>query len=192
MDKNSIFFNFHENVISKSQPKIMKYIGWSGLVVLKFNMKANEQIKSLVLDTMFPELKKKEKIFFIIKGNISLVSEMYKLYLKEYDAFNYLKTKDHFVLFGIKPTYAETGFGYIKAKKDDKSPIKKIEAFFEKPTLEKAEAYIKEGYLWNSGMFLSNTASVSLPASSEKITTRFENDTGATYSLSFSPMKYTS
>jgi hypothetical protein len=32
MDKNSIFFNFHENVISKSQPKIMKYIGWSGLV----------------------------------------------------------------------------------------------------------------------------------------------------------------
>jgi hypothetical protein len=63
MDKNSIFFNFHENVISKSQPKIMKYIGWSGLVVLKFNMKANEQIKSLVLDTMFPELKKKKKFF---------------------------------------------------------------------------------------------------------------------------------
>ena len=64
MDKNSIFFNFDENVISKSQPKIMKYNGWSGLVVLKFNMKANEQIKSSVLDTMFPELKKKRKNFF--------------------------------------------------------------------------------------------------------------------------------
>jgi hypothetical protein len=104
MDKNSFFFNFHENIISKSQPKTMKYIGWSGLVVLKFNMKVDEQIKSLVLDTMIPELKKKEKIFFLTKGNISLISEKYQIYLKEYDAFNYLNVDEEFNLLSIDET----------------------------------------------------------------------------------------
>jgi quercetin dioxygenase-like cupin family protein len=104
MDKTSIFFDFHENIISKSQPKIMKYIGWSGLVVLKFNMKADEQIKSLVLDAMIPELKKKEKIFFLTKGNISLVSEKHQIHLKEYDVFNYLNVEEKFNLLSTAET----------------------------------------------------------------------------------------
>lgn len=56
---------------------------------------------------------------------------------------------DNVVTFGIKPTYAETGFGYIS--KDEHNHIM---SFVEKPTTEKANQLIKQGCLWNSGVFL--------------------------------------
>lgn len=51
------------------------------------------------------------------------------------------------VVFGIKPTSANTGYGYIKEGKNN------IE-FFEKPDKTTAQNYVKDGnYYWNSGMF---------------------------------------
>lgn len=53
------------------------------------------------------------------------------------------------VVFGIKPSYAETGYGYFNF--DDSNLIK----FVEKPDIIKAKEYLKSGdYLWNSGNFL--------------------------------------
>jgi mannose-1-phosphate guanylyltransferase len=53
------------------------------------------------------------------------------------------------VFIGIKPTYPETGYGYINFKNIN------VLKFVEKPTLDKAEEYLKDGnYLWNSGVFL--------------------------------------
>ena len=69
------------------------------------------------------------------------------------------------VTFGITPTFAETGFGYIQAKlENDESLMMNVECFKEKPNLELAQSYIDENtklsiqnlplkYLWNSGMF---------------------------------------
>ena len=55
---------------------------------------------------------------------------------------------DYLVTFGIKPTFAETGFGYIEADGQD------AKAFHEKPDFERATEYLKAGnYYWNSGMF---------------------------------------
>jgi mannose-1-phosphate guanylyltransferase/mannose-6-phosphate isomerase len=61
------------------------------------------------------------------------------------------------VTFGIQPTRAETGFGYIRAGK----PLagagggREIVAFVEKPNTETAERYVASGeYLWNSGIFM--------------------------------------
>jgi len=52
------------------------------------------------------------------------------------------------VTFGIQPTAPETGYGYIESKGHD------VVRFVEKPTLDKAEAYLVSGnFLWNSGMF---------------------------------------
>ncbi len=54
----------------------------------------------------------------------------------------------YLVTFGIKPTFAETGFGYIEANGED------VRAFHEKPNLQTAIKYINDGnYYWNSGMF---------------------------------------
>jgi mannose-1-phosphate guanylyltransferase len=60
------------------------------------------------------------------------------------------------VTFGIKPSYAATGYGYIKSAE----PLiggqpQKIGKFIEKPDLERAEELIASGdYLWNSGIFM--------------------------------------
>ncbi|KYJ86234.1 mannose-1-phosphate guanylyltransferase/mannose-6-phosphate isomerase [Sulfurovum riftiae] len=52
------------------------------------------------------------------------------------------------VTFGIQPTFAEIGFGYIEADGFN------VKAFHEKPDLETADSYLKAGnYYWNSGMF---------------------------------------
>jgi len=63
------------------------------------------------------------------------------------------------VTFGIVPTHAETGYGYIKKgvkqgneKGDGTYQVAK---FVEKPNEEIAQEYLDSGeYLWNSGMFL--------------------------------------
>ncbi|MDD3462278.1 MAG: mannose-1-phosphate guanylyltransferase/mannose-6-phosphate isomerase [Sulfurospirillaceae bacterium] len=52
------------------------------------------------------------------------------------------------VTFGIKPSYAETGYGYIEADGEN------VKSFKEKPDLPTAQRYIEQGnYYWNSGMF---------------------------------------
>jgi mannose-1-phosphate guanylyltransferase/mannose-6-phosphate isomerase len=58
------------------------------------------------------------------------------------------------VTFGIVPTAAETGYGYIQAKTDGDAPVR-ITAFVEKPDLDTAISFVKGGqHFWNSGMFL--------------------------------------
>ena len=59
------------------------------------------------------------------------------------------------VVFGITPTYPETGYGYVKAKKPGDQGAQAVDAFVEKPNLELARSYIEQGgYYWNSGMFM--------------------------------------
>jgi len=62
------------------------------------------------------------------------------------------------VVFGIKPTRPETGYGYIHAEKPaDGGKAWPVVQFIEKPDTDTAERYIAEGnYFWNSGMFLWN------------------------------------
>ena len=59
------------------------------------------------------------------------------------------------VTFGIVPTDANTGYGYIKSLKESIDGAHKVEKFVEKPNIKTANFYLKQGgYLWNSGMFL--------------------------------------
>ena len=56
---------------------------------------------------------------------------------------------------GIIPSCPETGFGYIRAGQVNNSGYCDLERFVEKPNLETAESYLKEGnYYWNGGMFI--------------------------------------
>lgn len=61
------------------------------------------------------------------------------------------------VTFGITPTKAETGYGYIRKGNNlpGMSAAYAVESFVEKPDRETAESYAASGlYTWNSGMFL--------------------------------------
>ncbi|WP_413389314.1 mannose-1-phosphate guanylyltransferase/mannose-6-phosphate isomerase [Prochlorococcus marinus] len=69
------------------------------------------------------------------------------------------------VTFGIIPTCAETGYGYIEAKEspnqEDRITGLEINKFIEKPTKDIAEKLIKDPrYTWNSGMFLFKASSI--------------------------------
>jgi mannose-1-phosphate guanylyltransferase/mannose-6-phosphate isomerase len=60
---------------------------------------------------------------------------------------------DLLVTFGVKPTYPETGYGYIEATESDVTSA--VTAFREKPDAETAARYVAAGnYFWNSGMFV--------------------------------------
>jgi mannose-1-phosphate guanylyltransferase len=64
-----------------------------------------------------------------------------------------------FVTFGIKPTRAETGYGYIERGEELGAPagiaLHKVVQFREKPDRATAEQFLAEGrFAWNSGIFV--------------------------------------
>lgn len=61
------------------------------------------------------------------------------------------KGEANLVLLGMAPTYPSEKYGYIIPEKADK--ITFVKTFQEKPTAEKAKDYIKQGALWNGGVF---------------------------------------
>ncbi|MBD2824372.1 mannose-1-phosphate guanylyltransferase/mannose-6-phosphate isomerase [Xenorhabdus szentirmaii] len=62
---------------------------------------------------------------------------------------------NNLVTFGIEPTYAETGYGYIEQGEIISDHAYSIKKFKEKPNIQLAQKYISDGkHLWNSGMFL--------------------------------------
>lgn len=67
--------------------------------------------------------------------------------------------KGALVTFGVVPTSAQTGYGYIQAASggklgEDGLAAQRIQQFVEKPDLATAQAYVDSGdYYWNSGMF---------------------------------------
>ena len=69
-------------------------------------------------------------------------------YEKVLEKAKVLALENNLVTFGIDPTSAETGFGYIEAEGLN------VKAFHEKPDLDTAISYLNaENYYWNSGMF---------------------------------------
>ncbi len=63
------------------------------------------------------------------------------------------------VTFGIKPAFANTGYGYLemgpKFSKSQGLNVFRLKRFHEKPDAAKAKKFVKSGrFLWNSGMFV--------------------------------------
>ena len=62
---------------------------------------------------------------------------------------------ENIVVLGIRPTRAETGYGYIEAGEVSGGGALRVRRFTEKPDAERAAAFVAAGnYYWNSGMFL--------------------------------------
>lgn len=73
--------------------------------------------------------------------------------------------KKTLILIGIKPTYPETGYGYIQYSKKvalvSGYEIYQIKKFREKPEIAQAKKFIKCGnYLWNGGIFVWKAATI--------------------------------
>ena len=69
--------------------------------------------------------------------------------------FNKCEKEDVLCTLGIKPSFPNTGFGYIEYNKADTTQIKKVNQFREKPDYETAKDFLAQGnFLWNAGIFM--------------------------------------
>ncbi|MEO8745717.1 MAG: sugar phosphate nucleotidyltransferase [Candidatus Dormiibacterota bacterium] len=69
-------------------------------------------------------------------------------------AINAASTTRSLVAFGLKPTFASTGLGYIHAPRRGPAGTRRVERFIEKPDLRTAQRFLKAGgYYWNLAWF---------------------------------------
>lgn len=84
------------------------------------------------------------------------------------------KNPERILLLGEKPTFPDTGLGYIKKGKKlaTQGDFQIFEApfFKEKPNLQRAKKFVKQGYLWNMGIFIF------VPKLTEKLAQKFVPD----------------
>lgn len=88
----------------------------------------------------------KEDILFVTPSDHMIHDA--EIYAKSVNEAIELAKKGFLVTFSIKPTFAETGYGYIEFDGND------VKSFREKPDLETAKEFLDKGnFYWNSGMF---------------------------------------
>jgi mannose-1-phosphate guanylyltransferase len=72
------------------------------------------------------------------------------------NAMSFVNHLNALVTIGIKPSYPNTGYGYIQHDMAEVAPsVYKVKTFTEKPNKELAQTFIASGdFLWNSGIFI--------------------------------------
>jgi mannose-1-phosphate guanylyltransferase len=75
------------------------------------------------------------------------------------------QSEDYLVTLGIRPTFPETGYGYLERGKQlmdvNGHKVWEVKAFHEKPDRPKAEAMLKtDRFFWNSGMFVWTVSAI--------------------------------
>lgn len=72
------------------------------------------------------------------------------------EALSFVNKHNAFITLGIKPTYPNTGYGYIQYEQHAVSDnVYKVKTFTEKPNLELAKTFLSSGeFLWNAGIFV--------------------------------------
>jgi mannose-1-phosphate guanylyltransferase len=72
------------------------------------------------------------------------------------EALSFVNKHNAFITLGIKPTYPNTGYGYIQHEQHSVTDnVYKVKTFTEKPNLELAKTFLASGdFLWNAGIFV--------------------------------------
>jgi len=73
-----------------------------------------------------------------------------------FEALSFVQKHNALITLGIKPSYPNTGYGYIQYEQQAVSDnVFKVKTFTEKPNLELAKTFIASGeFLWNAGIFV--------------------------------------
>ena len=70
-------------------------------------------------------------------------------------AYRYAESQPAIVTIGIEPTEPNTGYGYLELGEEIEPGIVRLRRFKEKPSLERAEEFLRAGnYAWNGGIFV--------------------------------------
>ncbi len=149
-----------------------------------FVVVTNSRYKDLVLEHL-PELSEEQVLCEPISRNTApcIAYAAYSIYAKCPQAQMIVTPSDHYitgeelfnsaitecleftthnnalVTIGIKPSRAETGYGYIQTTQFDE--IGKVKCFTEKPSAQLAETFVQCGeFVWNSGIFIWSAESI--------------------------------
>lgn len=80
------------------------------------------------------------------------------------ETFSFIDThQKHIALIGIKPTYPDSGLGYIKVDTviDTEPTAYSVEKFIEKPSVEVARSYLEtDEYYWNAAYYCFKAATL--------------------------------
>jgi mannose-1-phosphate guanylyltransferase len=96
------------------------------------------------------EISKEDPVILVVPSDHSIKDT--KAFAETVKQGEKLAEQGYIVTFGIKPTYPETGFGYINSVDN---------RFVEKPDVELAKKYIADGnYYWNSGIFMFKSSTL--------------------------------
>ncbi|MEO5948161.1 MAG: mannose-1-phosphate guanylyltransferase [Chitinophagaceae bacterium] len=104
----------------------------------------------------FKLLNKDPKAVMVAAPADNLVLETDEFIKTANKALSFVESVNALVTIGIKPTYPNTGYGYIQHETKAAAPdIYKVKTFTEKPNLELAKTFISSGdFLWNAGIFI--------------------------------------
>ncbi len=159
-DKEGIFIVTNRSLAESIGHQLSSKFGgsWDGNFILE--PEAKNTAPALGLAALHLERVDPDSIMVVLAADhaISKGDEFLTILRKAAEAARY----DYLVTLGIKPNRPETGYGYIKAgagcREAGIDGICRVEAFVEKPDLETAEKYLRDGnYYWNSGMFVWKT-----------------------------------
>lgn len=77
-------------------------------------------------------------------------------------AIQFAEKNNALITLGIKPTYPNTGYGYIQREAEAVGDnVYKVKTFTEKPNIELAKTFLLSGdFLWNAGIFIWKVATI--------------------------------
>ena len=164
-----------KSLIQKTFDRLNKFVPTENILIL-----TNERYNDLVLQQL-PKVKQEQVVLEPAMRNTApcILYAALKIQKMNKDAVMIVAPSDHWIededafardvtacfkkceeedvlcTLGIKPTFPNTGFGYIEFDKSDNAQIKKVNQFREKPDYETAKEFLAQGnFLWNAGIFM--------------------------------------
>ena len=164
-----------KSLIQKTFDRLNTFVPTENILIL-----TNERYNDLVLEQL-PKVKQEQVVLEPAMRNTApcILYAALKIQKMNKDAVMIVAPSDHWIedeeafandvkacfkkceeeevlcTLGIKPTFPNTGFGYIEFDKSDHAQIKKVRQFREKPDYETAKEFLAQGnFLWNAGIFM--------------------------------------
>ena len=164
-----------DTLIQKTFKRLNTFVPTENILIL-----TNERYNDLVLDQL-PEVQQKQVVLEPAMRNTApcILYAALKIQKMDPDAVMIVAPSDHWIedeeafakdvttcfekceseevlcTLGIKPSFPNTGFGYIEYEEDSGEELKKVSQFREKPDYETAKEFLARGnFLWNAGIFM--------------------------------------
>ena len=155
--KSSIFDYPIISTNKKYIKEIKKHLRLKGFKEYRIILEpAKRNTASAVLSSvLIKEIPENQPLIFLTSDHLIEKINIFNKSIRQH--IRYLTDKNIFI-FGIKPSYPASEFGYFLSKRIKNK--NKVTHFLEKPNVKKARKIIKKNGYWNSGMFFLTKKSI--------------------------------